>query len=50
MGAGGLGDYAITWGYNYGHYDIIWASVLFVILIVSVIQLAGNFVAKRFSH
>ena len=24
--------------------------VLFVILIVSVIQLAGNFVAKRFSH
>ncbi len=50
VGAGGLGDYAITWGYNYGHYDIIWVSVLFVILIVSVIQLAGNFVAKRFSH
>ena len=49
VGAGGLGDYAITWGYNYGHYDIIWVSVLFVILIVSVIQLAGNFVAKRFS-
>lgn len=50
VGAGGLGDYAITWGYNYGHYDIIWVSVLFVIFIVSVIQLAGNFVAKRFSH
>ena len=50
VGAGGLDDYAITWGYNYGHYDIIWVSVLFVILIVSVIQLAGNFVAKRFSH
>ena len=50
VGAGGLGDYAITWGYNYGHYDIIWVSVLFVILIVTVIQLAGNFVAKRFSH
>lgn len=50
VGAGGLGDYAITWGYNYGHYDIIWVPVLFVILIVSVIQLAGNFVAKRFSH
>lgn len=30
VGAGGLGDYAITWGYNYGHYDIIWVSVLFV--------------------
>ena len=50
VGAGGLGDYAITWGYNYGHYDIIWVSVLFVILIVTVIQLIGNFIAKRFTH
>ena len=23
-GAGGPATYAITWGYNYGHYDIIW--------------------------
>ena len=50
IGAGGLGDYAITWGYNYGHYDIIWVSVLFVIFIVTVIQLIGNFIAKRFTH
>ena len=47
VGAGGLGDYAITWGYNYGHYDIIWVSVLFVILIVSVIQFIGNLIAKK---
>ena len=50
VGAGGLGDYAITWGYNYGHYDIIWVSVLFVIFIVTVIQLIRNFIAKRFTH
>lgn len=50
VGAGGLGDYAITWGYNYGHYDIIWVSVLFVILIVSVIQLIGNLIAKKNTH
>lgn len=50
VGAGGLGDYAITWGYNYGHYDIIWVSVLFVILIVSVIQFAGNLIAKKNTH
>ena len=50
VGAGGLGDYATTWGYNYGHYDIIWVSVLFVIFIVTVIQLIGNFIAKRFTH
>lgn len=28
VGAGGLGDYAITRGYNYGHADVIWVSVL----------------------
>lgn len=50
VGAGGLGDYAITWGYNYGNYDIIWVSVLCVILIVSVIQLIGNLIAKKFTH
>ncbi|MDE6031250.1 MAG: ABC transporter permease [Oscillospiraceae bacterium] len=50
VGAGGLGDYAITWGYNYGHYDIIWVSVLFVILIVSIIQFIGNIIAKKFTH
>ncbi len=50
VGAGGLGDYAITWGYNYGHYDIIWVSVLFVILIVSVIQFIGNLIAKKNTH
>lgn len=50
VGAGGLGDYAITWGYNYGRYDIIWVSVLFVILIVSVIQFIGNLIAKKNTH
>ena len=50
VGAGGLGDYAITWGYNYGNYDIIWVSVLFVILIVSVIQFIGNLIAKKNTH
>ena len=50
VGAGGLGDYAITWGYNYGRYDIIWVSVLFVILIVSVIQFVGNLIAKKNTH
>ena len=50
VGAGGLGDYAITWGYNYGRYDIIWVSVLFVILIVSVIQFIGNLIARKNTH
>lgn len=50
VGAGGLGDYAITWGYNYGYYDIIWVSLLFIILIVSVIQLIGNLIARKYTY
>ena len=50
VGAGGLGDYAITWGYNYGRTDVIWVSVLAVVVIVSVIQLIGSIIAKKNTH
>lgn len=50
VGAGGLGDYAITWGYNYGHTDVIWVSVLAIVIIVTVIQFIGGFIAKKATH
>lgn len=50
VGAGGLGDYAITWGYNYGHSDVIWISVIAVVIIVTVIQLIGSIIAKKNTH
>ncbi len=50
VGAGGLGDYAITWGYNYGHTDVIWVSVLAIVIIVTAIQVIGGFIAKKATH
>lgn len=50
VGAGGLGDYAITWGYNYGHTDVIWVSVLAIVVIVTVIQFIGGAIAKKATH
>lgn len=50
VGAGGLGDYAITWGYNYGRTDVIWVSVLAIVVIVTVIQLIGAAIAKKATH
>lgn len=50
VGAGGLGDYAITWGYNYGHTDVIWVSVLAIVIIVTVIQFIGGLIAKKTTH
>ena len=50
VGAGGLGDYAITWGYNYGHTDVIWVSVLAIVVIVTVVQCIGGLIAKKATH
>lgn len=50
VGAGGLGDYAITWGYNYGRTDVIWISVLAIVIIVTIIQFIGGLIAKKATH
>lgn len=50
VGAGGLGDYAITYGYNYNRMDIVWASVIAIVVLVTVIQFVGTFIAKKTTH
>lgn len=50
VGAGGLGDYAITYGYNYNRMDIVWASVIVIVIIVTVIQFIGTLIAKKATH
>mgnify|MGYP000972411788 CR=1 FL=1 len=50
VGAGGLGDYSITYGYNYNRMDIVWAAVIAIVLIVSIIQLIGTVIAKKNTH
>ena len=50
VGAGGLGDFAITYGYNVNNWDVIYVSVLVIILMVTAVQLVGNLVAKLTTH
>lgn len=50
VGAGGLGDYAITYGYNYNRMDIVWAAVIAIVIIVTIIQAVGTLIAKQTTH
>ena len=47
VGAGGLGDYSITYGYNYNRMDIVWASVIAIVVLVCIIQMIVTLIAKR---
>ena len=47
IGGGGLGQIAITYGYQRYNDDIIWICVLMTILIVQVIQEVGTRIAHR---
>jgi len=50
VGAGGLGDFAIRYGHNRYMTDITWVTTIVLILFVCVIQIVGNFIAKRSTH
>lgn len=50
VGAGGLGDFAISYGYQRNMLDIIYVSVFFVLLFVSIIQAVGNYIIRKTTH
>ena len=50
IGAGGLGNTAIAYGYNRFNNDITIVATLLVLLLVLVIQLVGDGLAKKFNH
>ena len=45
-----LRDYAITYGYNYNRMDIVWASVIAIVAIVTTVQAIGALIAKKSTH
>lgn len=47
IGAGGLGDFAIQYGYRQFEPVVTWAAVLVIIVIVQLVQLLGNVLARR---
>ena len=50
VGAGGLGNFAYVQGEQRNRDDIIWATVVVLVLIVTIIQIIGNIVSKKNTH
>jgi D-methionine transport system permease protein len=50
VGGGGLGDFAIRYGYNRYQTDINIVTVLVLIVIVPIIQTVGNLISKRMTR
>lgn len=46
LGGGGLGDIAIRYGYQRNQIDVLWTSVLIIVIIVQLVQFIGNLLYK----
>lgn len=47
IGAGGLGDYAYFYGFQRYQFDVVFVCTVFIVVIVFIFQLIGDFFAKR---
>ncbi|HEV7957180.1 MAG: methionine transporter ATP-binding protein [Microbacteriaceae bacterium] len=47
VGAGGLGNFAILYGYRQFNPVVTWAAVIIIIVLVQVMQALGNVLARR---
>ncbi|HCX60957.1 methionine ABC transporter permease [Sedimentibacter sp.] len=50
VGAGGLGDFAIRFGYQRNQIDVTYASVIVLVALVSIIQMIGSAIVRKNSH
>ena len=50
VGAGGLGDFAIRYGHDRNQMDVTYATIIVLVLLVSIIQLLGNYIARKNTH
>ncbi|GLC30844.1 methionine ABC transporter permease [Clostridium omnivorum] len=50
VGGGGLGDFAIRYGYQYFKTDVMVATIIILLIIVTGIQSIGEFLLKKLSH
>ncbi|CEK09853.1 methionine ABC transporter permease [Legionella hackeliae] len=50
VGGGGLGDLAIRYGYQRFNIGIMLATVVILVVIVQLLQMGGDRLARRFSH
>ncbi|MHC6179751.1 methionine ABC transporter permease [Clostridium sp. JNZ X4-2] len=50
VGGGGLGDFAIRYGYQYFQTDVMVATIIVLLVIVNLIQLVGDILSKLTAH
>ena len=50
IGGGGLGDFAIRYGHQRNQVDVTYATVIVLVLLVSIIQGISNFIIKKTTH
>jgi D-methionine transport system permease protein len=50
VGAGGLGSFAIQYGYNKYNYLVTFVALLIIIVIVQLVQSLGNWLARKALH
>lgn len=50
VGGGGLGDFAIRYGYNYFKTDIMIVTVIILLIIVTLVQSIGDYIASKLTH
>ena len=50
VGAGGLGDIAIRYGYQRYQYDVMAVAVVLCVILVQIVQSLGDLIARRIDH
>ena len=50
VGAGGLGDIAIRYGYQRYQYDVMAVAVVLCIILVQIVQILGDFISRYINH
>jgi D-methionine transport system permease protein len=47
VGGGGIGDFALRYGYQRYEYEVMYTAIVLMIVFVSLIQISGSWTAKR---
>ena len=50
VGGGGLGDYAIRYGWQRAMTDVTIVTIIIILAIVTIIQTLGGFLARKLTH
>ncbi|GEB76309.1 methionine ABC transporter permease [Sporolactobacillus inulinus] len=50
VGGGGIGDFAIRYGYQMNQLDATYLSIIVLLIFVSIVQVLGTFLANKHTH